>query len=273
MKRDKFFKMMAACVLLAMVAVSVSCKDENKKKDKDKVDGEITTYTAKGVRFDMVFAKGKTFTMGCSDDECSETEWGWELPTHSVTLKDFSIGKFPVTQELWKAVMGDNPSGFKGDNLPVEMVSWEEVQKFITKLNSATGKKFRLPTEAEWEFAARGGSKSNRYKYSGSNDADAVAWYVVNGENKTHPVGAKEPNELGLYDMSGNVWEWCSDWYKSDYYAISPQNNPQGPSSGLGRVVRGGSWYYIVQYCRVANRFYYSPGFRFSNIGFRLVLP
>jgi formylglycine-generating enzyme required for sulfatase activity len=169
--------------------------------------------------------------------------------------------------------MGNNPSSFQNcDDCPVEDVSWNKAQAFIEKLNQKTGKHYRLPTEAEWEYAARGGSKSNGYTYSGSNDISSVAWYTDNGGSKTHPVGQKQANELGIYDMSGNIWEWCQDWFGADYYSSSPTENPQGPSWGSLRVYRGGSWSSTAQYCRVASRNFYAPGFRDFLIGFRLVL-
>ena len=182
----------------------------------------------------MVYVSGGTFIMG--GDESSD-----QTPTHSVTLSSYYICKYEVTQALWRAVMGSNPSKFKGDNLPVEQVSWNDCQTFINRLNSYTGRNFRLPTEAEWEFAARGGNYSRRYKYSGSNYIGDVAWYADNSGNRTHPVGTKQANELGLYDMSGNVWEWCSDWYGS--YSSYSQSNPTGATSGFGRVERGGNWW------------------------------
>lgn len=175
-----------------------------------------------------------------------------------------------MTQALWQAVMGSNPSGFKGSNLPVERVSWEDCQAFITKLNQLTGKTFRLPTEAEWEYAARGGAKSRGYKYSGSNNIDDVAWYDDNSDDETHPVKTKAPNELGLYDMSGNVFEWCNDWYGD--YSRSAQTNPTGPNTGSFRVYRGGSWVSGAGSCRVSFRNYDYPGYRFNLLGFRLVL-
>ena len=160
----------------------------------------------------MVYVSGGTFTMGATCEQGCENVSG-EKPTHSVTLSSFYLCKYEVTQALWIAVMGENPSNHKGDNLPVEQVSWNDCQNFITRLNSLTDRKFRLPTEAEWEYAARGGNRSHGYKYSGSNNLSEVAWYGGNGGYNTHPVGLKGPNELGLYDMSGNVYEWCSDWY------------------------------------------------------------
>ena len=164
--------------------------------------------------------------------------------------------------------MGSNPSNHKGDNLPVENVSWNDCQVFIQKLNQLTGKQFRLPTEAEWEYAARGGRKSRGYKYAGSNDIGSVAWYWDNSGNGTHPVATKQANELGVYDMSGNVWEWCSDWYGD--YQSSSQSDPQGPSSGFCRVIRGGSCYINARDCRVSIRLGNTPGRRFNYLGLRL---
>ena len=217
----------------------------------------------------MVYVDGGTFTMGATSEQGSDADSD-EKPVHQVTLSSFSIGRYEVTQEEWQAVMGSNPSGFKGAKLPVERVSWEDCQEFIRKLNSMTGKHFRLPTEAEWEYAARGGNKSRGYKYAGSNDLGSVAWYDGNSGSKTHDVGQKQPNELGLYDMSGNVWEWCQDW--SGSYSSGSQTNPTGPSSGSRRVGRGGSWYTYAGYCRVAIRFSYAPGYRGRDLGLRLVL-
>ncbi|WP_337578355.1 SUMF1/EgtB/PvdO family nonheme iron enzyme [Prevotellamassilia timonensis] len=211
----------------------------------------------------MVYVSGGTFIMG--GDESSD-----QTPTHSVTLSSYYICKYEVTQALWRAVMGSNPSKFKGDNLPVEQVSWNDCQTFINRLNSYTGRNFRLPTEAEWEFAARGGNYSRHYKYSGSNYISDVAWYCDNSGNRTHPVGIKQANELGLYDMSGNVWEWCSDWYGS--YSSYSQSNPTGATSGFGRVERGGNWCGLARYCCSSHRSYYAPGNSFDNLGLRLVL-
>ncbi|OPZ99499.1 MAG: Serine/threonine-protein kinase pkn1 [Bacteroidetes bacterium ADurb.Bin408] len=223
----------------------------------------------------MVFVQGGTFTMGCTSEQGSDCD-NDEKPAHSVTVGDFYIGKYEVTQAQWRAVMGASatlsaPSGFKNcDNCPVESVSWNDIQEFLKKLNAKTGKTYRLPTEAEWEYAARGGSKSNGYKYSGSNNVGSVAWYTDNSGSKTHPVGQKSPNELGIYDMSGNVWEWCSDWYGS--YSSNSQTNPQGAISGSSRVLRGGSWSDGARGCRSANRSGNSPGDRISNLGFRLAV-
>ena len=225
-----------------------------------------TTYTVNGVSFEMIAVEGGTFTMGCTNEQGSDC-YDNESPFHRVTLSNYSIGKYEVTQELWQAVMGSNPSRFKGNNLPVESVSWNDVQQFITKLNQLTGQNFRLPTEAEWEYAARGGNKTHGYEYSGSNTKGNVAWYYDNSSSKTHPVGTKSPNELGIYDMSGNVWEWCQDWYGS--YSSGSQTNPTGASSGSYRVYRGGSWNYDAWICRVSLRLSDTPDYRIIDLGFR----
>ncbi len=218
----------------------------------------------------MVYVEGGTFTMGATSEQGSDAHSD-ESPTHSVTLSNYYIGKYEVTQAEWAAVMGSNPSNFTGDdNLPVECVSWNDCQEFIKKLNAKTGLNFRLPTEAEWEYAARGGNKSRGYKYAGSNNIADVAWYGDNSGDKTHAVGTKQPNELGLYDMSGNVWEWCSDWFGS--YSSASQTNPMGASSGSIRVHRGGSWYNDAWNCRVSRRNDFNPDFRNYVLGLRLVL-
>ena len=219
----------------------------------------------------MVYVSGGTFTMGATSEQGSDA-YDREKPAHSVTLSGYYIGKYEVTQELWKAVMGSNPSYYKGDNLPVEQVSWNDVQEFLRKLNAMTGKRYRLPTEAEWEFAARGGNSSRGYKYSGGNSIGSVAWCKDNSGSRTHAVGTKSPNELGIYDMSGNVLEWCQDWYNSSYYGSSPRTNPQGPNSGSFRVYRGGSWNGGAGSCRVSNRTFITPGNRYGDLGFRLAL-
>ena len=229
------------------------------------------TATSNIGEIEMVFVKGGTFTMGATAEQGSDA-FDFEKPTHSVTVSDFYIGKYEVTQAQWRAVMGSNPSCFKGDNLPVEEVSWDDVQEFIKKLNAKTGKRFRLPTEAEWEYAARGGNQSKGYKFSGSNSISDVAWYDDNSRRKTHPVGQKRPNELGIYDMSGNVFEWCQDWYSISAYTSSSQTNPTGPSGGSLRVLRGGSWYLSARGCRVSYRNNSNPDYRSSDYGFRLAL-
>lgn len=218
----------------------------------------------------MVRVEGGTFTMGATSEQGSDADSD-ENPTHQVTLSDYYIGRYEVTQAQWEAVMGNNPSYYKnnGSNCPVENVSWNDCRDFIERLNSLAGMNFRLPTEAEWEYAARGGNKSKGYKYSGSNSIGDVAWYY-NSSNETHPVGTKLPNELGLYDMSGNVWEWCSDWYGN--YSSSSQTNPTGTTSGSYRVGRGGGWRSNAQYCRVSLRYGDDPDNRDRYLGLRLAL-
>jgi formylglycine-generating enzyme required for sulfatase activity/class 3 adenylate cyclase len=223
---------------------------------------ELTT----GMEFVLVeggcFQMGNTLGDGDNDEE----------PVHEVCVDSFGMSRYEVTQGQWQKIMGNNPSRFtKGNNYPVEKVSWDDTQAFICKLNSHTGRSFRLPTEAEWEYAARSGGKKE--KYAGGSDVDRLGWYDGNSGGSTHPVGTKEPNDLGLYDMSGNVWEWSSDWYGENYYQQSPRNNPQGPSSGSFRVIRDGCWNGSPWLARSANRDRFRPGYRLDNLGFRLVLP
>ena len=229
----------------------------------------VKTFYANGVLFDMEEVRGGTFRMGATSEQGSEAD-SEEKPVHSVTLSGYYIGKTEVTQALWKAVMGSNPSYFKGDNLPVECVSWNDCQEFIRKLNALTGQNFRLPTEAEWEFACRGGNNSRGYKYSGSNYIDNVAWYDGNSGDKTHPVATKLPNELGIYDMSGNVSEWCSDWYEK--YSSGVQTNPKGPYDGSHRVIRNVGLYNNARVCCSSTRYGYTPDRRVNDLGLRLAL-
>ena len=254
--------------IIAIIAITFIYPKTEDTIKKNLHSGEIVAKIVNGVSFDMVSVTGGTFTMGATSEQGSNADSD-ELPTHQVTLSDYMIGKTEVTQELWQAVMGSNPSYSSGNNLPVESVSWDDCQEFIKKLNSLTGLNFRLPTEAEWEYAARGGNKSKGYKYSGSNDIGSVAWYTSNASG-TKPVATKAPNELGLYDMSGNVYEWCSDWYGS--YSSGSQTNPKGPSSGSGRVARGGSWRISASFCRVSNRDEGNPGSGGYFLGLRLAL-
>ena len=229
----------------------------------------ISISVKDGVSIDMVKVEAGTFMMGATSE--MKDPYSDEKPVHQVTLtNDYYMGKYEVTQALWQAVMGSNPSNFKGDNLPVETVNWNDCQEFISKLNSLTGRKFRLPTEAEWEYAARGGKKSRGYQYSGSRKISDVAWYEGNSRSKTHPVGRKQANELGIYDMSGNVWEWCSDWYGS--YSSSSQTNPTGADSGAGRVCRGGGWCDDAVCCRLSYRYGHTPDSRRTYLGLRLAL-
>ena len=243
---------------------------EQKNKSRNNNSYNEQTFRVKGVEFKMIKVEGGTFRMGATSEQGSDA-YDSEKPVHSVTLSDYYIGETEVTQELWEAVMGSNPSYCKGNNQrPVERVSWNDCQEFINKLNRLTGKNFRLPAEAEWEYAARGGKYSRGYKYSGRNDVDEVAWYESNSGETTHPVATKEANELGLYDMNGNVWEWCKDWY--GYYQSNSQTNPTGPSRGEFRVLRGGSWFNDDRDLRVSGRGGFTPDGRGSNFGLRLAL-
>lgn len=279
-KSTKKWWIIAACVAVAAVVgivcakfLSVGEDMEQKMERKTESAPQLVavegsrTFTVNGVKFTMVPVEGGTFTMGATSEQGSDAEED-EKPAHKVTLSDYYIGQTEVTQALWEAVMGSNPSFFEGDNLPVEQVSWNDCQVFIQKLNQLTGKQFRLPTEAEWEYAARGGRKSQGYKYAGGNNIGSVAWYTGNSGIETHPIGTKQANELGIYDMSGNVYEWCSDWYGD--YTSSSQSDPQGPSSGSGRVGRGGDYGSSAGYCRVSNRYGILPGCRGDNLGLRL---
>jgi formylglycine-generating enzyme required for sulfatase activity len=203
----------------------------------------------------MIPVKGGTFQMGATKEQTGEARKD-EKPVHTVTLDNFQIGETEVSQALWREVMGSNPSTYKGNDLPVTNVTWEDCQEFIKKLNERTGKQFRLPTEAEWEFAARGGTASKGYMFSGSDEVRSVAWHNRDSNRDRHngpyAIKSKDPNELGIYDMSGNVNEWCQDWFGD--YTADPQTNPQGPATGKEHVYRGGSWWYYGMSCRVSRR-------------------
>lgn len=248
----------------------------------------VLTINAAGVTFKMILVEGGTFFMGATAEQFDDA-YDEEKPAHSVTLSSYYIGEMEVTQQLWQVVTGQKPTNDGeqwnstygiGNNRPAYYISWNDCQEFITKLNALTCRTFRMPTEAEWEFAARGGNRSKGYKFSGSNTIEDVAWYPVNSFDKgssnpdygTHDVGTKQPNELGLYDMSGNVFEWCSDWYDSNYYSNSPSSNPSGPSTGSHRVIRGGGWYPVARYCRVTRRYGSEADSRGNYHGLRLVL-
>ena len=295
----KAIKMWNILLVVALSFGFVSC-DENDEPGGNVIDSSLTKDGIfKGLEKDeMVYVEGGTFTMGATSEQGSDFDSD-ERPIHQVTLSDFYIGKYEVTQQLWEYVMkysgtaadgtsmsayasdvwlDGNPSSSYGvgDYYPAYHVSWQDIVNiFIPRLNKITGKTFRLPTEAEWEYVARGGNKSKGYKYSGSNNISDVAWYYDNAYNTSnncgiHQVGTKAPNELGLYDMSGNVWEWCSDWYGG--YSSSSQTNPTGPTRGYYRVLRGGSWNYGAQCCRVSYRSSYFPDARYDSYdyGFRL---
>ena len=240
-------------------SATITVKD-NQTQERAKIEVTVTedvpaqteTFTVNGVSFKMVAVEGGTFWMGSPDDDRDAMRD--EKPRHQVTLSSFAIGETEVTQELWEAVMGSNPSCNIGTNLPVEQISRDDCSAFISKLNRLTGRNFRLPTEAEWEYAARGGKNSKGYKYAGDDIINSVAWYDNNSDGETHPVAQKHPNELGLYDMSGNVWEFCQDYYDKDYYSNSPVNNPCNTTPSSWFTMRGGGVVNIKRYCRVAFR-------------------
>lgn len=254
------------------------------------------TFTVNGVTFEMVYVEGGTFTMGCTSEQGDDC-WECEKPSHSVTLSDYYIGKYEVTQELWYAVMGYEPKNHiedalygwfygwinergKGNNYPAYNVCWSDTQDFIHKLNQLTGQNFCLPTEAEWEYAARGGKQSKHYKYSGSNNPDDVGWFTLDNyfskRGECHPVGGKKPNELGIYDMTGNVSEWCQDRYEMKGYDVGHQINPTGPSSNSSyHVVRGGNYFDCDIYKLCRSRVSFRSGFgneSFPVTGFRIAL-
>ena len=238
-------------------------------------DGNSIMTLNGNVIFKMIAVEGGAFKMGAQSSDSGGDNYDSEAfydesPVHDVTLSSYYIGETEVTQELWEAVMGSNPSYYSGSQKPVENVSWNDCQEFITKLNNLTGKNFRLPTEAEWEYAARGGNKSQGYKYSGSNTIGDVSWYEDNSSSTTHDVKTKQANELGIYDMSGNVYEWCQDWYGS--YSSGSQTNPTGPTSGSSRVRRGGGWDFNARRCRVSHRSNCYPDDANYFLGLRLSL-
>ena len=226
------------------------------------------TIEVQGVAIPMKLISRGTFTMGGSLEGIDYKDN--ELPAHSMEVESFYMSVYEVTQQLWTAVMGTNPSEFIGEQNPVENVSWYDCVEFTTKLSSLTGRLFRLPTEAEWEYAAKGGSNQENFEFAGSNHLWEVAWCVSNSEKRTHPVGHKECNGCGLYDMSGNVYEWCSSWYAP--YVIESMYNPLGPDNGEDKVFRGGSWKYSDTYCRITYRPHTNPNGRYNNLGLRLVL-
>ena len=221
----------------------------------------------------MILVEGGTFEMGATEEQGQEDPDENEYPVHVVNLSPYYICQMEVTQELWKAVMDTNPAMIHGDmRLPVDCVKWDMCQKFISTLNEILDNQFeiRMPTEAEWEFAARGGNRSRKYKYSGGDNLEDVAWYGSNSGGSTHPVGTKKPNELGIYDMSGNLWEWCYDWL--GYYKPTEQTDPIGPDDGTHHIMRGGSWTYNQNFCRVSRRNYISNVIGVSNCGLRLAM-
>lgn len=231
---------------------------------------DVENFIVNGVTFKMIRVEGGSFMMGASSGFIVGA-YEDQKPTHRVTLDDYYIGETLVTQALWRAVMGDNPASRKGESLPVDRVSWNECQEFIKRINKITGITFSLPTEAQWEYAARGGRRSRGYQYAGSDDINKVTWWgSEDAENMIHPVKLKLANELGLYDMSGNLYEWCQDWYGP--YSSAPQTNPMGPSNGPGRVNRGGCWFSKAAHCIVTFRTHNSQIKSNDCTGFRLAL-
>ena len=267
---QKSFRVATFSLLVSVLIFSLaSCSSDEPEDDVIGSNFRPQTIKVGNVEFKMLPVAGGAFKMGSPDSDTDA--WDNERPMHLVTLSDYYMGETEVTQALWLEVMGKNPSSYRGDlQRPVESVSWNDCQEFITKLNEKTGKTFRLPTEAEWEYAARGGSKSRGYKYAGSNDLDKVGWYEDNSSETTHPVKQKQANELGLYDMTGNVWEWCADRFGD--YGSSAQTNPTGPSTGDKRVFRGGGWFSYARYYRVATRNWDTPSLRFYKLGLRLAM-
>lgn len=259
--------------MLLCLALLAGC-DKNNETNKGAVYGETFVETVSGLDMKMIFVEGGAFSMGATaeqEDDANDCDSPNEYPVRAITLDSFYIAECEVTQSQWRKVMGSNPSCSEGEDLPVENVSWNDAKEFCEKLSELTGRKYMLPTEAQWEYAARGGKKSKGFKYSGSNDSDDVAWHFYNSDNSIHSVKTKLPNELGLYDMSGNALEWCQDRYRNKYDE-SDTINPAGPSSGSSRVRRGGSWFADVRDCRVSSRGGEAADYRDSGSGFRVAL-
>lgn len=253
-------------LILTSAFVFAQSKKKNDKKEKT-ILPRVSKDLLDSIQNNMVWVTGGRFIMGSDAGEADER------PAYKVTVDGYAISKYPVTQRQWAAIMGTNPSEFVGcDQCPIDKVTWNDAQKFIETLNALTGKKYSLPTEAEWEYAAKGGTNWQAFRYSGSDNIEEVAWYAGNGGRRPHPVGEKQPNTLGLYDMSGNVWEWCLDWYNKNYYEQNEDNNPMGPESGSGRVRRGGSWFTQAGTCKVTTRNSVKQDYSDDIGGFRLVL-
>lgn len=264
----KYISLLLAGILFVGLVAAQAPAGKKKKGKYKKSPKEIPLATQQvldEIAENMVWVTGGKFIMGNFSGEADEK------PEFEVTIDGFAISKFPVTQAQWIAIMGSYPGEFAGcDQCPVEMVSWNDAQRFIQTLNELTGKAYTLPTEAEWEYAAKGGLKTQRFKYSGSNNIDQAGWYVLNSGRHPHPVGEKTPNELGLYDMTGNVWEWCQDWYNKNYYELQQYNNPTGPKNGVARVRRGGSWFTQAVNCTTSSRNSVKQDYKDDAGGFRL---
>ncbi len=251
-----------------LLSASVIEQQENETSMLVPAPALINTDPVTGMEF--VPIKGGCYDMGDNFGDGSSDE----QPVRQVCVDDFSIGKYAVTQEQWRILTGSNPSFFAGcgAECPVETVSWNDIQDYIRVLNQRSGGTFRLPTEAEWEYAARSGGRKEKFAGTSSeSELGDYAWYRSNSNNRPHPVGRKKPNGLGIHDMSGNVWEWTADWYDSDYYKTGPKDNPRGPSAGSLRVLRGGSWNNEPGSLRTSCRYYFLPDYRVNFAGFRLV--
>ena len=271
MKISRFTQGIGRVALFAGLFVNFQFSHFNSLRAQDSV---VRVQVADGVEMEMVWVEGGSFTMGSNaTPKGVKLTYALARPEHRVTVDGYFIGRYEVTQGLWQAVMGENPSKFKGSaNLPVESVSWTEAQEFAMRLSQMTGRRFRLPSEAEWEYAARGGSKSQRNPYAGCNrnQLDNHGWYCVNSDGSTHAVGQLQPNELGLYDMSGNVAEWCQDWVEA--YTSEEQTNPRGPRQGENRVLRGGHYNSTSAACTVYDRGWYLPSGKYELYGLRIVM-
>lgn len=278
--KSKIKGWLLAGVLLGCPALwAQGAKDSSKAVSSDTADYVENVF---GLSIQMVYVAGGTFEMGATPEQGSDA-YADEMPVHTVTLGDYYIGRYEVTQAQWVAVMGRDVVQQRdakdttltlhgmGADYPAYYISWEEAKRFCEKLSELSGKTYRLPTEAEWEYAARGGRHKDGTKYSGSDEISEVAWVARNSEGTTHPVGQKKPNGLGLYDMSGNVWEWCQDKYCADYYSESPVENPEGPEYGSFRVKRGGSWRYLANSGRVSRRYSNFPDTKRDVVGLRVV--
>ena len=267
--QKKHVKYVLDCINYAM-EWQLECPKEC-EEEVETIAADKEYLTVDGVSFAMISIEGGTFDMGATPEQGMYASFD-EKPSVQIEISDFYMAEMPVTQALWFAVMGDNPSHFRGDRLPVERVSWEDCQEFIKRFSLQTGIRFRLPTEAEWEYAARGGKYAKHCKYAGGNDDNILdyVWNKENSQSKSHEVKMKQPNELGLYDMSGNISEWCSDWYFNSYANNGARVNPQGPSTGVAKVYRGGSWDDKAMNCRVSKRFSMNPIFKNKLVGLRL---
>lgn len=261
-----FIRTLALLVCLFCLSDALAQKKKAKKQKQEPFfHAGITKEFLDSIEANMVWVTGGRFIMGDNSGEADEK------PAHEVVVDGFAISKYPVTQRQWTVIMGNNPSNYKGcDQCPIDQVSWNDAQEFIRRLNHLTGKLYTLPTEAEWEFAAKAGKYGRYFKFAGSDNIDEVAWFAGNSGRQPHPVGQKKPNELGIYDMSGNMWEWCNDWYQKFYYELEEKYSPEGPVSGAGKVRRGGSWFTQPINCRITTRNHVKQDYKDDSGTFRL---